>query len=105
MANTYWASTINGGGTGAMDGIDPTDTDGSATALAVGDTCTVKDGTNNIKATYVARSSAGKSEIYPTIIIPDTNPSNWYWELIEITYRYQSGASASLIYANTPGAF
>ena len=58
-AYRLWASAINGGGTGAMDGIDPTDIDGSATALTEGSTCDVIDKTNGIKAEYEAVDSAG----------------------------------------------
>ena len=103
MANYYWASTINGGGTGAMDAYDPTDMDGSATALAVGDVCEVVDPTNKLRAKYTAKSTASMSEDYPNVIIPDTNPSNWWWDLLEITYDYQEPVASILAYANTPG--
>ena len=105
-AALYWASSINGGGTGSLDGIDPTDTDGSARALAVGDACIVVDeATDEVTAIYVAKSSAGQSEKYPDIIIPDSNPSNWYWKNILIKFSYEDAVSAALAYANIPGAF
>lgn len=105
MARLYWASVINGGGTGAMDGIDPTDTDGSATALAAGDAVIVADDDGEVVALYAVRNSAGQSEVYPDIIIPDTNPGNFWFECLLIKFGYEDAVSAVLAYANTPGAF
>lgn len=105
MSERYWANGINGGGTGKMDSLDPTDMDGSATALVVGDTCEIIDDTNGIKAEYIAQSTASMTELYPDIIIPDTNASNWWWKLITIRYDYEDGVNAAIGYANTPGAF
>lgn len=105
MANLYWASAINGGGTGAMDGIDPTDTDGSATALAAGDACIVVDESTGVTAMYEAKSTASMTEKYPDVIIPDTNPSNWWWKCILIKFDYEDAVGAALAYANIPGVF
>lgn len=105
MAARYWATTINGGATGAMDNLDPDDMDGSATSLVVGDTCQVIDNTNGIKAEYIAQSTASMSESYPDQIIPDLNAGNWWWKLITIRYNYEDGVNAAIGYANTPGAF
>ena len=105
MANFYWASTINGGGTGAMDGIDPTDTDGSATALAVGDVCIVVDKANDLWAKYEVKSTASMSESFPTVIIPDSNPGNFWWDLVDIKYGYESPMNSAIGYANFPGVY
>ena len=105
MANLYWASAVNGGGTGAMDAYDPTDMDGSATALAVGDACVVIDEGEGTFAVYEAKSTASMSESFPDIIIPDTNPSNWWWDCVKITFDYEQACNAALAYANIPGSF
>lgn len=102
MANKYWATSIYGGSSGSLDSIDPTDTDGSATALVVGDICVVSE--SDMISEYVAKSSAGYSESIPDIIIPDVNPSNWYWELIE-RIPQDEGMVTALLYSNIPGGF
>lgn len=76
MATTYEyypATSFTGGGTGALDAIDGND-------LAVGDVAIVSD--NNVSYTYKLKSASGKSESYPNIIIPDTNPGTKYWERV-----------------------
>ena len=105
MANLYWASAINGGGTGSLDGIDPTDTDGSATALAAGDACIVVDQSTGVTAVYEAMNSAGASEKYPDVIVPDSNPGNYWWKCILIKFDYEDAVGAVLAYNNIPGAF
>lgn len=102
MAAKLWASSVNGGASGSLDSIDPTNIDGSATSLVAGDKCRVYE--DNIESTYTARSNAGMSEAYPDVIIPDTNPSNWWWELTNRKPR-DEGMVTALLYANTPGAF
>lgn len=102
MANRYWASTINGGTEYAMDLIDPTDTDGTTTALVAGDICDVVE--EDMISIYIARESAGAVEKVPDIIIPDNNPGNFWWELIE-RIPQDEGILTSLAYSNTPGAF
>ena len=102
MAAKYWATSVNGGVSGAMDAIDPTDTDGSATALVVVDKCEVIEET--IISIYEAKSTASMTESFPDVILPDTNPGNWWWDLINRKPR-DEGMVAALVYANTPGAF
>jgi hypothetical protein len=102
MANKYWATGINGGTEGFMDLIDPTDTDGSATALVAGDICDVDE--DDMISKYIARDSAGASESYPDVIIPDNNPSDFWWELIE-QIPQNTGMIDQLLYENMPGAF
>ena len=102
MANRYWATGLTGGTSGKLDSIDPTDTDGSSTNLAVDDICDVVE--EDMLSTYIARSSAGQSESSPDIILPDTNTSNWWWELIERVPQ-DEGIMTALAYNNTPGSF
>lgn len=100
-----WANAINGGVTGAMDVIDPTDIDGSTTALTVGSTCEVTDEANGIEATYEAYNDGPGTEDYPNEIVPDTNPGNWYWKLVTLRYAYEDAINSAVGYNNTPGAF
>lgn len=102
MTNRYWATGLIGGSTGKLDGIDPLDTDGSATALVAGDICDVKE--DDMMSSYIARESAGASENVPDIIIPDNNPGNFWWELIERVPQ-DEGVITTLAYENTPGTF
>ena len=102
MANKYWASDIVGGTSGCLDNLDPTDMNGEGTVLAVNDICTVDQ--EDMLSTYIARDSSGASESVPDVIIPDTNPSDWWWELIERTPQ-DEGPVTAIVYANTPGAF
>ena len=104
MAAYYWASTINGGGAGALDAYNPTNMDGSSRALAVGDVVIVIDKANDLFAVYEAKSTASMTESYPTVIIPDTNPSNWWWDLVDIRYGYNGPVNSVIGYANIPGA-
>ena len=98
--NRYFATSLTGGAAGSLDSIDPTDTDGSSTALAVGDICDViEDGKQPV--TYIAKSASGMVEKPPEIIIPNTNAGNWYWELQPTT----NGAVMALVYSNMPGGF
>lgn len=102
MSNKYWATSINGGSSGSLDSLDPTDMDGSATALVAGDVCEVVE--DDMISHYIAKSSVGQVELAPDIIIPDVNPSNWYWELIE-RIPQDEGMVTALIYSNIPGGF
>ena len=102
MANRYWATGLIGGTTGTLDSIDPDDTDGSATTLVAGDVCDVIE--NDMISKYIARSSAGASELHPDIILPDVNTGNWWWELVERVPQ-DEGVMTALAYNNTPGAF
>lgn len=100
MANRYWATSVDGGA-GSLASIDPTDTDGSSTALGVGDSCKVV--TENTLYEYIARQSS-VSESQPDIVVPNTNPSTWWWELVE-TVEQNTGMINQLLYENMPGAF
>ncbi len=102
MANKYWATAIVGGGSGSLDSIDPTDTDGSATVLVDGDVCDVVE--DDTLSTYMARESAGASENIPDIIIPTNNAGDFWWELIERTPQ-NTGMIDQLLYENMPGSF
>jgi hypothetical protein len=102
MANRYWATGLTGGTAGFLDAIDPTDTDGSATALVDGDFCDVVE--EDMISLYIARESSGAVENVPDIIVPDNNPGNFWWELIE-RIPQDEGILTSLAYANTPGGF
>ena len=100
--NRYWATSITGGTSGSLDNIDPTDTDGSATALVAGDVCDVVE--DDMLSSYVARNSAGATESSPDVIIPDNSPGNFWWELIERTPQ-NTGMIDQLLYENTPGSW
>lgn len=100
--NRYWATGLTGGTAGKLDAINPTDTDGAATALAAGDICDVVE--DDMLSVYVARNSAGAAEDSPDVIIPDTSPGNFWWELIERVPQ-NSGMIDQLLYENMPGAF
>jgi len=102
MSNRYWGNSLTGGSAGALDAINPTDTDGSATALVAGDICDIVE--DNMVSMYVARNSAGAVESVPDIIVPDTTPGNFWWELIE-RMPQDEGVLGALAYGNTPGAF
>jgi hypothetical protein len=102
MSNKYWATSITGGSSGSLDSIDPTDTDGSSTVLAVGDICEVVE--NDMISQYTAKSNAGIMESIPDLIIPDTNPGNWYWELIERIPQNEAMITA-ILYGNIEGGF
>lgn len=102
MAARYWAIGRTGGVAGTLDDIDPTDTNGSAKVLVEGDYCIVSE--DDAEYRYIARDSAGAVESDPDVIIPDTNPSNWWWELTEVTYQ-NTGMMNQLAYENMPGAF
>lgn len=102
MAAKYWATSVIGGVSGSLDSIDPLDTDGSTTLLAVGDVIEVIEST--MISVYTARSTASMTESYPDIIIPDTNPGNWWYELTNRKPR-DEGMATAIFYANTPGAF
>lgn len=97
--NKYWATSVDGGA-GSLATIDPTDTDGSNTALVVGDACEVQ--TNDAEYWYIARSSS-VTENQPLIVVPNTNPGTWWWELIEVIHN--TGILDQLMYENTSGAF
>lgn len=102
MSNRYWANNLIGGSAGSLDIIDPSDTDGSATALVVGDICDVVQET--MISIYIARNSSGAVESLPEVILPDLNTGNWWWELIERIPR-DEGVVTALLYGNTPGVF
>ena len=102
MGNRYWGNSLIGGAAGALDSINPLNTDGSATLLAPGDICDIVE--EDMISFYVARESAGAVESSPDVIIPDTTPGNFWWELIERIPR-DEGMMGALAYGNTPGAF
>ena len=64
MANLYWASAINGGGTGALDAIDGADAcgDSSMVPLAAGDAAIVIKGE---QAYLYILKETGASESFP----------------------------------------
>ena len=96
--NRYWATSVDSGA-GSLAAIDPTDTDGSSTVLAVGDACVVH--TDYAEYWYTAKSSS-VTENQPMIVVPNTNPGTWWWELIEVISN--TGMLDQLIYENA-GAF
>jgi len=102
MSNRYWANGLIGGSDNDLDGIDPTNTDGTSTTLVAGDICDVVE--EDMVSIYIARESAGAVENSPDIIRPDYNPGNFWWELIE-RIPQDEGILTSLAYSNTPGAF
>ena len=81
--NLYWADWLVGGATGSLDGISVTDAvgDGSNVPLTAGDACFVINEAHGITC-YILRDSAGASEDSPTIIIPDDNTGNLWWEFV-----------------------
>lgn len=87
MSNRYWCKSLTGGVSGSLDNLDPLDMDDTDTGLilVVGDICDVTDSINDKLYWYVAKFASGKSESSPDLIIPDNNPSNWYWELVTST--------------------
>ena len=96
--NRYFATSLAGGAAGSLDSIDPTDTDGSGTALAVGDICDViEDGRQPVS--YIAKSASGMTEALPEIVIPNTNAGNWYWQ----RQPGDSGAALAMIYNSIHG--
>lgn len=72
MANFYGATSLTGGGTGALDALDGNDlSDGDGAVVII-------DGTFYI---YHLDASSGASESSPFIITPDSNPGNKRWIL------------------------
>jgi len=73
MANRIWSATSRtGGGAGALDAID-------------GNLLTSGDGAIVIMSTaFLAYklSTAASTEIDPTVIVPDTNPGSFCWNLL-----------------------
>ena len=98
--NKYFALFSSGGAAGSMDSIDPNNTDGAGTGLAVGDICTVTpDG--EYETVYIAKSMPGVTEKLPERVLPNTNPGDWYWEL----QPEESVRTQILLYNNLPGGF
>lgn len=104
MSKKLWASTLTGGSSGALDAINPADVVGDASniALEAGDICEVI--LESTIHTYIAISSAGAVEKVPDIIIPDTNPGNFWWKLIHTSNR-TDGMIDALMYQMIPGGF
>lgn len=71
MANKFWpATSLTGGGDGALDSIDDDD-------LTDGDICFVIDRTNKKFIPYFYDSSSELAESSPDIIAPDTGTGRW----------------------------
>jgi hypothetical protein len=66
----------------SVDGIDPTNIEGTGQLLTTGCTVIVITNANDIYL-YRATNSPGAVESVPDIIIPDINPGNWYWQLVD----------------------
>lgn len=100
MSAKWWATSIDGGASGSLDSLNPLDMDGASDLLVVGDVCVVTE--EDTMSHYVAKSASGQSEDAPKIIIPDVNPSDWYWELVERVVRNE-GMTTALLYGNIAG--
>lgn len=73
MANFYGATSLIGGGSGALDAID-------GAGLADGDgALTITDG---VSYPYHLNATSGEDESSPDIIAPDANPGDKRWELV-----------------------
>jgi hypothetical protein len=71
--NMYWADTLTGGGTGALDAID-------GAGLNDGDSAVVVS--SDAVYFYRLNATSGVSESPPFVISPDSNPSTKRWILI-----------------------
>jgi len=78
-------SELTGGGPYAVDGIDPTDIDGTGITLLPGSAVLVITDTFDISLYKLMEAeTTPPAESVPDVIIPDNNPGNWYWELIDV---------------------
>lgn len=74
MANKFWGATsLIGGGTGALDAIDGNDLTGGDGAMVV---------TSTTVYFYYLNSSSSDVEASPDTIVPDTNPGTKRWKRI-----------------------
>jgi hypothetical protein len=81
MANKFFGATsLTGGGTGAMDAID-------GSALIDGDICDVTIAATDIVQRYTLSAASGAAESSPTIISPDTNAGNKRWLLTRVVTK------------------
>jgi len=75
VVDHYWASTVSGGTSGAMDAID-------GSILSDGDKCLIQSTTGI--SFYTLDADSGVTESIPTVIAPDDNPGNKRWLLVKV---------------------
>lgn len=95
MSGFYWASSLTGGGTGALDKIDGSD-------LADGDKAVVSI-TDTGMYCYNLNASSGETESSPNVISPDSNAGTKRWELeffIPVSSSDNKGPKNKLINGN-----
>ena len=81
MANKFFGATsLTGGGTGAMDAID-------GSTLIDGDICDVTIAASDIMHRYTLSAASGAAESSPTIISPDANAGTKRWLLVKIVSK------------------
>ena len=81
MANKFFGATsLTGGGTGAMDAID-------GSTLIDGDICDVTIASSDIMHRYTLSAASGAAESSPTIISPDANAGTKRWLLVKMVSK------------------
>lgn len=88
MADFYGATSLTGGGAGALDAIDGADlSDGDGAVV-------IKDGMHHV---YHLDASSGATEAVPKVIAPDNNPGTKRWVLANGTQaRLSLGADQAI---------
>jgi hypothetical protein len=90
----YCATSLTGGGAGALDAIDGSDPNGdgnNADALTTGDSAIVT--TSSTVYVYYLNGLSGAAESSPSIIAPDSSPGNKRWILLT---TYSSHAASHI---------
>jgi hypothetical protein len=86
MTHFYGATSLTGGGTGALDSI-------SGALLVNNDVCLVDY--SGVLVTYILDAASGLAESSPTIIAPDTSPGTKRWLLQSTAYSILTAGSDS----------
>ena len=102
MIRTYTATSLTGGGQGALDNIDASDTKGNGTnvALADGDTAVVIVPGDRVYF-YQLDADSATAESSPTVISPDDNAGDKRWVLVD---TYERGVVPVSKYASLTAA-
>lgn len=80
FAYFFHKTSLTGGGVNDLDGLDPTNLEGTGQVLTTNSVCLVVDATTDEAHFMVAEEDASAIESIPNVIIPDNNAGNWAWK-------------------------
>lgn len=105
----FYKSGVTGGTSDDLDGLNPSNLEGTGQTLKTGSVCLIVTDTDDVDL-YVAEEDPTAVESIPDVILPDLNPGNWAWKKSDAFHPAQLtkvdlSASAQAINRSSPAFF